>query len=413
MRTSIQVGTLIGIPIRLHFTFLFILPLIVMTFAHGPTLSIGPNSPIYSLMVSLFAKDPTKPILLPLGLGDLNISAFLRYSLSSIAAFLFFVSLLLHEMSHSYVAMKFGTKIHGITLFIFGGLAMMEDIPKSPEKEWRIAIAGPLMSFTLGGVFLFSFWGIKAMIFAVQRPVGIVVFMLGFLNVILAIFNLLPAFPMDGGRVLRALFAKRMSFLKATKRAVLIGKAFAVIMAITGLIADPFMFILTGERETNIWIPLIAIFLYIAATEEEAATTTFTALEGIKVKNVMRTERTSVPEDMYISELANKMLEERTAEYAVVSERGELKGFITFDEIKRMPVEQRYFLKISDAMGSFDIINDVVSEDDGATEALKKMIRHRKNVLAVKGEERGSVVGIITRRDLMTYIEMLRGSGLV
>jgi len=364
-------------------------------------------------MVSLFAKDPTKPILLPLGLGDLNISAFLRYSLSSIAAFLFFVSLLLHEMSHSYVAMKFGTKIHGITLFIFGGLAMMEDIPKSPEKEWRIAIAGPLMSFTLGGVFLFSFWGIKAMIFAVQRPVGIVVFMLGFLNVILAIFNLLPAFPMDGGRVLRALFAKRMSFLKATKRAVLIGKAFAVIMAITGFIADPFMFILTGERETNIWIPLIAIFLYIAATEEEAATTTFTALEGIKVKNVMRTERTSVPEDMHISELANKMLEERTAEYAVVSERGELKGFITFDEIKRMPVEQRYFLKISDAMGSFDIINDVVSEDDGATEALKKMIRHRKNVLAVKGEERGSVVGIITRRDLMTYIEMLRGSGLV
>jgi len=410
MRTSIQVGTLIGIPIRLHFTFLFILPLIVMMFAHGPTLSIGPNSPVYSLIVSLFAKDPTKPIPLPLGLGDLRISSFLRYSLSSVAAFLFFVSLLLHEMSHSYVAMKFGTKIHSITLFIFGGLAMMEDIPKSPEKEWRIAIAGPLMSFALGGVFLSSFWGIKALNFALQRPVAIVVFMLGLLNVVLATFNLLPAFPMDGGRVLRAFLAKRMSFLKATKRAVLIGKTFAVIMAIAGIIADPFMFILTGERVTNIWIPLIAIFLYIAATEEEAATTTFTALEGIKVKNIMRTEGTSVPEDMLISELANKMLDEKTAEYAVVSESGELKGFITFDEIKKMSVEQRYFLKVSDVMSSFDSISDIIYEEEGATEALKRMIKHRRNVLAVKETMSGNFVGIITRRDLALFMDMLKGS---
>ncbi len=410
MRTSIQVGTLIGIPIRLHFTFLFILPLIVMMFAHGPTLSIGPSSPIYNLMVSFFAKDPTKPIPLPLGLDGLKISPFLRYSLSSVAAFLFFVSLLLHEMSHSYVAMKFGTKIHSITLFIFGGLAMMEDIPKSPEKEWRIAIAGPLMSFALGFVFLFSFWGIKGLNFALQRPVAIVVFMLGFLNVILATFNLIPAFPMDGGRVLRAFLAKRMSFLKATKRAVLIGKTFAVIMAIAGFIADPFMFILTGERVTNIWIPLIAIFLYIAATEEEAATTTFASLEGIKVKNIMRTERTSVPEDMPIAELANKMLDEKTAEYAVVSESGELKGFITFDDIKKMPVEQRYFLKVYDTMSSFDSINDIVFEDEGATEALKKMIRHRRNVLAVKETISGNFVGIITRRDLAIFMEMLKES---
>lgn len=410
MRTSIQVGKLIGIPIRLHFTFLFILPLIVLMFAYGPTLSISSNSPIYSLIASLFAKDPTKPIPLPLGLGDLKISPFLRYFLSSIAAFLFFVSLLLHEMSHSYVAMKFGTKIHSITLFIFGGLAMMEDIPKGPKKEWRIAIAGPLMSFALGGVFLLIYFGIKTLNFAVHYPIVILVFMLGFLNMILATFNLIPAFPMDGGRVLRAFLAKRMPFLKATKRAVLIGKTFAIIMAIAGFIADPFMFILTGERVMNIWMPLIAIFLYIAATEEEAATTTFTTLEGIKVKNIMRTERTSVSGDMSISELANKMLEERTAEYAVVSESGELKGFITFDEIKKLSAEQRYFLKVADAISSFDSVSDAILEDEGATEALKKMIRNKRDVLAVKGEESGNFVGIITRRDLAIYIEMLKGS---
>jgi len=140
MRTSIQVGKLIGIPIRLHFSFLFILPLIVAMFAHGITLSIEPNSPIFPLIASLFAKDPTKPIPLPMGLGGIEMTAFLRYSLSLIASFIFFLSLLLHELSHSYVAMKFGTKIHSITLHLFGGLAMMEDIPKSPEKEWRIGL---------------------------------------------------------------------------------------------------------------------------------------------------------------------------------------------------------------------------------------------------------------------------------
>ncbi|MCK4475146.1 MAG: site-2 protease family protein [Methanophagales archaeon] len=409
MRTSIQVGKLIGIPIRLHFTFLFILPLIVMMFAHGYTLSIGPNSPIYSLITSLFAKDPTKPIPLPLGLGGIEMSPFLRYSLSSIAAFFFFVSLLLHEMSHSYVAMKYGTRIHSITLHLFGGLAMMEDIPKDPRKEWKIAIAGPLMSFALGGVFLLTFWGIRPLNLVIY-PVKILVFILGFWNVILGTFNLLPAFPMDGGRVLRALLAKRMPFLKATRRAVLVGKIFAVTMAMSGIVADPFMFILTGERVPNFFIVGIAIILYIIATEEEAATITFASLEGIKVKNVMRTERTSVLEDMPIVELANKMLAEKNAEYAVVSESGELKGFITFDEIKKLSAEQRYFLRVSDAISSFDSISDIVLEEEAATEALKRMIRNRRNVLAVKEAMSGDFVGVITRRDLAIYMEMLKGS---
>jgi len=117
-------------------------------------------------------------------------------------------------------------------------------------QEWRIAIAGPLMSFFLGGVFLLTFWGIKPLSFVIY-PVKILVFMLGFWNVVLGTFNLLPAFPMDGGRVLRAFLAKRMPFLKATRRAVLVGKIFAVALAMSGIVADPFMFILTGERRST------------------------------------------------------------------------------------------------------------------------------------------------------------------
>lgn len=388
MRTSIQVGTIIGIPVRLHFTFLFILFAIILGFANGPTWEYR----------------------MPLGLGGIEMDPFLRYSLSSIAAILFFFTLLLHEMSHSYVAMKFGTKIHSITLFFFGGLAMMDDIPRNPEKEWRIAIAGPAMSFALGCVLLLTYFGIKMLNLVIYDPVAILVFILGFFNLVLAFFNLLPAFPMDGGRVLRAFLAKRMPFLKATKRAVLIGKLFAVTMVISGFVADPFWFILTGEWRQNLFLPLLAIFLYIAATEEESATITFATLDGIKVKNVMRTERASVLEDMPIEELASKMLAEKTAEYAVVNESGELRGIVTFEEIKKLSAEQRHFLRVSDVISPFDSVSDIILEEEAAaTEALKWMIRTKRNVLAVKEKMSENFVGIITKRDLATYIEMLKG----
>jgi len=385
MRTSIQVGRLIGIPIRLHFSFLMLFPLIVMMFASAPG---------------------------PVGLGDMeSLSRPLRYSVAAIAAFLFLLSLLLHEMSHSYVAMRYGTQIRSITLFIFGGLAMMEDLPKEPAKEWRIAIAGPLMSFALGGAFLLAHFSLTAANQVIYDPITVLTFSLGLLNVVLATFNLLPAFPMDGGRVLRAFLAKRMQFLKATKRAVFVGKTFAVIMAIVGFMPDPFILYTTGNVRLpfNPWLTLIAVFLYIAATEEESATITFASLEGIRVKQVMRRENTRVREDMPLTELVEKMLAERNAEYAVVSESGDLKGLITFSELKKLSPEQRYPLKVADIIRPFDRLSEVISQEDGAVEALKRMMSTKQQILAVEGEEeeREAIVGIITKRDLAMCIEML------
>ena len=355
----------------------------------------------------MFAEGPG-----PLGLGDTeDLSQPFRYSLAAIAAFLFFLSLLLHEMSHSYVAMKYGTKIRSITLFIFGGLAMMEDLPNEPEKEWRIAIAGPSMSFAIGGTFLLAYFLITTV--NVVSPITILLFSLGLLNVVLATFNLLPAFPMDGGRVLRAFFAKRMQFLKATKRAVFVGKIFAVIMGIVGFMPDPFIFFSTGEVRIpfNPWLTLVALFLYIAATEEESATITFATIEGIKVNQVMRTENASVPEDMPLVELVEKMLVDKSAEYAVVNESGNLKGLVTFGELKKLSAEQRQPLKVSDVIRPFDGPGDVISQEAEAVEALKRMVSAKKSILAVEGEEQGSIMGVITRRDLAMFIEMLKGSG--
>jgi len=386
MRTSIQIGSLIGIPIRLHFTFLFILPLIVTMFAEGPG---------------------------PVGLGETEeLSSPLRYSVAAIAATLFFFSLLLHEMSHSYVAMKYGTKIRSITLFIFGGLALMEDLPREPEKEWKIAIAGPLMSFAIGGLFLLTYFGIKTVNVVIYDPLRILISSIGLLNIVLATFNLLPAFPMDGGRVLRALLAKRMQFLKATRRAVIVGKTFAVIMGIMGVMPDPFMLYSTGEVRIpfNLWLTLIAAFLYIAATEEESATIISAMLEGTKVKDVMRTENATVLGSMSIRELAEKMLREKNAEYVVVNESGDFKGLVTFNEIKELPVEQRHSLNVSALLKSVDTMHDTITQDEAAIEALKRMVGTKKNILAVVEAGSSKIIGIITKRDVTMHVEMVKGS---
>ncbi len=384
MQTSIQVGKFFGIPIRLHFTFLFIFFAIIITFATW---------------------QPTESRI-PLGLGGLELSPLMRYSVSFIAAILFFFTLLLHELAHSIVAMRFGTKIHSITLFFFGGLAMMEDIPRSPAKEWRIAIAGPLMSLALGGLLLLVYLTLRTL--SMYRPIAILVLTIGVFNLVLAAFNLLPAFPMDGGRILRAILARRLSFLEATKRAALIGKIFAFILVIMGFTRDPFSYILTGRWEMNFWLPLLAIFLFMAATEEERATTTFATLDGIKVRNVMRTEGTTVREDITLTELVNAMLADKTTEYAVVDANGELRGFVTLESVKKIPVLQRDVMRVSDVMIPYDDPVDALPGDAPASEALKRMLRDRKGILAVI-EETG-VIGIVTRKDISFYLEMLRGS---
>ncbi|NQE54127.1 Zinc metalloprotease, partial [ANME-1 cluster archaeon GoMg3.2] len=259
--------------------------------------------------------------------------------------------------------------------------------------------------------FLICYFGLKSVNLPIYYPAQVLLFGLGYLNVILATFNLLPAFPMDGGRVLRALLAKRMPFLQATKKAVFVGKIFAIIMGIVGLMPDPFHYYATGDviAPFNLFLIFIAIFLYTAATEEERATTTFAMLEGIKVKNVMRSEHTCVLDDMPIMELSDKMLAEKTYEYAVVGARGEPKGFVTFGEIKDLSAEQRYIFRVSDVIASFDRVSDVISEEEEAVEALKRMLKAKKNVLAVVEAASGNFMGVITRNNLATYIEMLKG----
>lgn len=229
MQSSLKIGKIMDIPIKLDTSFLLALPISAYFFAI--------NSQPYG-----FA-----------GVEPITI----RYVLSTLSAIFLFVSVLLHELAHSYLAKRYGANIDSITLLLFGGVASME-ISQKPGQEAKIAFAGPLTSLIIGFICLFTYDYIISSSSALsQNPIFLIIWVLGSMNLVLGIFNLLPAFPMDGGRILRSVFARKMSYVKATHSAASIGKFIAILMAIYG--------IYTGD----IWFFLIAFYIYGSASNED------------------------------------------------------------------------------------------------------------------------------------------------
>jgi len=218
MSFAFQIGRIAGIPIRLHVTFLVIIPIVAYIFStFTATTSLEIFGQVYDLSYGFESVEPP--------------AARWAYSLSF--AVLLFLCVALHELGHSFVAMRYGITIRSITLYIFGGVASMEDIPRDPGMEARMAVAGPAVSGIIGlGTILLSFQ--SAILLGGVHPLTTLLWTLGVINIILMIFNLLPAFPMDGGRILRAWLATRMPYVDATRRAAGIGKIFAILMGGSG-----------------------------------------------------------------------------------------------------------------------------------------------------------------------------------
>jgi Zn-dependent protease len=229
MQSSLKIGSIMNIPIKLDTSFLLALPISAYFFAINSQ---------------------------PYGFAEVD-PAIVRYAFSVLSAIFLFSSVLLHELAHSYLAKRYGAHIASITLLLFGGVASME-IPKKPEQEAKIAFAGPLTSIIIGFVCLFTYSYIISPNSALsQNPIYLIIWIIGSMNLALGIFNLLPAFPMDGGRILRSFFARKMSYVKATHIAASIGKFVAILMAIYGIYIGDF------------WFPLIALYIYGSASNEE------------------------------------------------------------------------------------------------------------------------------------------------
>ncbi len=369
MRTSIQIGKIMGIPIKIHISFLLVL--VVFPIA----LSMENIDNVFG-----FAYVESIP---------------LRYGLSFALTILLFSCVLLHELGHSWVAQRYGIVIRSITLIVLGGIAAMEEVPRDPRAEMRIAIAGPAVSLAIGVLCCLAYLGLHSISDA-DAPISYVthithlLWSLAGINIILFVFNLIPAFPMDGGRVLRAWYAKRMPYLQATRKAVHVGKMLAVVMGVFGLLA-------------SIWLILIALFVYIGASEEEKFTEISVTLEGIRVGDLMTRDLVHVPGTTTISELLGLMFEKKHLGYPVIDQYSkDLVGIVTFSDIREVPMNMHDSTLVRDVMTA-DVIT--ITEDADAIDALKMISTHNVGQLLV--ERGGRTVGIISRTDLMRSIAVL------
>jgi Zn-dependent protease/CBS domain-containing protein len=340
MKYSVKIGSVWGIPIELHITFIL-------------------------LMLAVFAL------------------SYPQLYLFILILFLF-VFVVVHELAHSVVARHYNIKVRKIVLYPIGGVSEIEEIPEKPSIEWRMAIAGPLTSFAIGGVLL-----ALSQIFLIEEPAaslspslqtaGSLILDLAVLNLLLGAFNLIPAFPMDGGRVFRAFLAERMKFSDATKYAAFIGRFFGIIMVMVGIFY-------------NFWLIIIGVFIYIGASEETEQTIVSTTMARVRVKDVMYPEAASVKPETTLSEALEVMFKARYHDI-LIEEDGAFQGVVTWDEIMKIKPEQRKELMVN----QLPVKQVSVFSDESILEAYKIMTREKIDLIPVVDREAPTkVMGVLT-----------------
>ena len=356
---GLRIATIRGIPIRIHWTFLLVLPFIAFGFARAfrDAAQLAGIAP---------ARIGGSPVLWGFGL-----------------AIALFVSVLLHELAHSLYALRKGGQVRDITLLMIGGVSQISEPPKRARDEGVMALVGPLLSIVLGALL----WALQFVLPRTAFGARFGLFYLGVLNLFLGGFNLLPAFPMDGGRVLRALLTPKLGTIKATQLAASLGKAFAVLFGIWGF----FTF--------NLLLMLIAFFIYLGAEGETRGVLVKLAVGKLKVRDLMSPAVLSVPEEASVFDTGERMLRERRLAFAV-TEAGHPVGLVTLEAVHSIPPEAREEVQTKEIA----IATPPLSPDDDAGKALKVMTETRAPLLAVA--ERGQLVGMISRNDIIRGLKL-------
>jgi Zn-dependent protease/CBS domain-containing protein len=314
------------------------------------------------------------------------------FAMGLVGALLFFVSILLHELAHSVVAQSRGIGIHGITLFVFGGLAHAQEEPRHAEDELVIAGIGPVVSFALGAVFLlFAALGRG---FGWSPAVHEVAQYLGFINLLLAIFNLLPGYPLDGGRVFRAVVWRQTGDLaRATRWATSGGRWLGLGLIALG-IAEA---ILLGALLGGVWLVLIGTFLRSAAGSAANQQALEHALSGVKAVDVMARDTPVVDVHTTLRDLARGTALRSPRTSFPVRDNGRIVGTLPVSRLERTPREQWSATPVGAVMRSLDR-QAVVHPDTEMGEVLEKMRSTEDGELLVMDDDR--VVGSISRADL-------------
>jgi Zn-dependent protease/CBS domain-containing protein len=341
----------------------------------------------------------------------------MRMALAIIAALVFFGSVVLHELAHALVALAYGIPVSGITLFLFGGVSSLEKEPHAPHVELLTAIVGPLVSIGLGLLFLFlgglfvhapppDGYSTEDYL-ATLGPVETLLLWLGPVNIMIGVFNLIPGFPLDGGRVLRALLWRITGNLhNATRWAARVGQAIGWTMIIFG-VASAFGGrrggFLGGGLAGGLWLAFIGWFLTSAARRSYEALLVEELLAGLTVSRLMRRTGTSMRANATVEELVNEGFLRGGERAFPVFDGESFVGVVALDDARRVPNEQWSTMRVRDVMTPLDRLQ-TTRPDEPLSEALKRITQADVGQLPVL--ENGKFVGMLERRDIARWIEL-------
>lgn len=325
-------------------------------------------------------------------------SAAAYWAVATVASVIFFASLLAHELGHSIVARRHGVDVEAITLWMLGGVAKLEGGATNARDELRIAAVGPAVSMVLS--FLF---GLMALALDLVGAPELFVAAFGWLatiNFVLAVFNLMPAFPLDGGRVLRALlWGAWHDQLRATRAAAASGRVFGYLMVVLGLFAS-----MGGAGVSGVWFVFIGLFITFASTAEAAQTERDVLLGGLRVGDVMTSDPLTAPGTISVASLVDQyILRQHVSAYPVVDDLGRPVALMTLERVRAVPVERRSQTDVRTAAAPIDHVV-VVAPDEPVQALIPRLARSREGRALVI--DRGRLVGIVSHTDIIRALEL-------
>lgn len=365
---SVKIGSIFGVPIKLHYTLVIAVLLIAWTLADG---------------------------LMPSQYPGLSVTEY--WLIGVIGAIALFASVLVHELAHSYVAVRNGLSVNRIVLFIFGGVSETADEPREPGLEFRMSVVGPGSSIVIGTV-LTAVWFVSSG-FDVSPLIAAPLQYAGYINILLGGFNLLPAFPLDGGRVLRAALWKwKKDLIGATRTATNVGVAFSYLFMLGGLAV-----IFLGSFISGLWLIFIGWFLKNGAESSLKQTMVSEALSDVSVRDVMTQEVRAVNPEASVSELVDDYFSKYKHGGFPVTKNSTLLGLVTIEDVRKVSKDRWKDTKTADVMTSCEKLT-CVTPNERAIDAFVKMSKQAVGRLPVR--ENGRLVGIVTRSDILHAIKV-------
>jgi Zn-dependent protease len=315
---------------------------------------------------------------------------------AAVTTLLFFISVLLHELGHSLVALRYKLPVKSITMYIFGGVSEITSEPANPLQEFVVAFVGPLTSLVLG-----VFFYLVALIFSSVTMIAAVAKYLAYINVILGVFNLIPGFPLDGGRVFRAIvWGITKNLRRATEIAGYLGHAIAFLFIVLGV-----WLLFKGNWINGLWIAFIGWFLESAVVSQVQQERIHDILSGHTVSQVMSSTCVMVSGDTSLQELVDQFVLDRGERCMVIMQGERVAGFLTLHNIREVPRERWVVTPASAVMTPIDQVK-VTRAKDGLVEALEQMGADGVNQLPVI--EEGQVAGLLRREDIVNYLHALQ-----